>query len=135
MKIVIIGNSISIKDKEYIVNNIPKRFDVEYKIRYSITKEERIREYFDMIDESDVVIGLSRNGKYDPITLCQIMYAERFNKTIFKIDIRQPNLTLLNHLLRVKEWNINDCATNNNTNTTNNNGFNTDMYSSLYDIH
>ena len=132
MKIVIVGNSI--KEREYIVNNIPNRFNIAYKPTYCVTKEERITECYRRINRCDVLIVLSKNKKYEPITLCALVHAQEINKYIIKVDITSPNLPLLNNLLRIREIILNEYSANNNSDNTNNNSINPDMYSSLYDI-
>lgn len=107
MKIVIIGHSISIKNREYIVNNIPKRFNVTYKPKYCSSKKDVIMECYRLIDKSDIVIALSKYDKYDPITLCELIYAKKSGKCIFEINISHPDIWLLNNLLRIKEDSIN----------------------------
>lgn len=107
MKIVIIGHSISIKSRKYIVNNIPKRFNVTYKLEHYLSKKDSIMQFYRLIDKSDIVIALSKNNKYDPITLCELIYSKKCNKCIFEVDITHPDIWLLNNLLRINEYSIN----------------------------
>jgi hypothetical protein len=72
-KIFIIGSIKQAEEIKDIANKIVGDFDISYIVPLTIPKSTQIKESFDIIDVSDIIIAVRKSDlSYGDTTLCQM---------------------------------------------------------------